>query len=371
MQKAFDIIDHDILLNKLRNLGCGVSEINWFASYLKQRHQYVLSNGVHSDLQVLTRGVPQGSVLGPSLFCLYFNSIVDTLDESLSTLYADDTEIHCSNSSFTIAQDTVNNQLVQIDRWLNQNKMIANTKKTKAMTIASRPALKKVSGLQLFLNNKSIEEVTTFNYLGLRINNFLSWNDQVSTLCQRIYPKLQFLNRVSAFLPKHITLRIYKQTILPILDYCCIVWHDCGSTLSKRVEKLQNRAMRIILHKDRGTCSQDMRNELNILSLFNRRRFLRFLLVFKIVYNVDCPSQLKNTLIFRSSLRERSLRDKSLLDIPKLSTSLGQTTFKFAAAKDWNSLPKSIRELSSYTIFKNVIYTYLQGDDIDSHICSL
>ena len=89
------------------------------------------------------------------------------------------------------------------------------------------------------------------------------------------------LSRMPAFLPRYVLLRIYKQTILPILDYCSIVWYECGPTLTKRVEKLQNRALRIILQERRTkSCIQEMRSDLNLLSLYNRRRFHRFLAIF-------------------------------------------------------------------------------------------
>ena len=101
------------------------------------------------------------------------------------------------------------------------------------------------------------------------------------------------------FLPSSVLLRIYKQTVLPILDYGSTVWHECGITQTKRVEKLQNRAMRIILHQGRRKCTQDMRDELKLLTLCSRRRFLRFICIFRLVNNMDCPIQLKDTFKFR------------------------------------------------------------------------
>ena len=126
-------------------------------------------------------------------------------------------------------------------------------------------------------------------------------------------------------------MRIFKQTILPILDYRCIIWDQCGEGNDQKLERLQNRALRIILSTSRKTCSQDMRNKLGLLSLCSS--FLRLQMVFKIVNNVHCPSQLRDYLQLRSSKHNRNLRDSLVLHILWYKTSLGQTSFKYMAAK--------------------------------------
>ena len=168
----------------------------------------------------------------------YFVYIVSSFENCDSILYADDTEIHYSDKDLSTAQTKVNPQdMTNIDHWLTQNRMIANVKKTKAMLIGSRQTIKKAEKIKIHLNNKTIKQVTTFDYLGVRVNNVLSWVPHISTLCQRAYSRLGLLNRISRFLPK-VLFRICKQTILPIIDYCSVVWHDGGSTLTRRVEKI-------------------------------------------------------------------------------------------------------------------------------------
>ena len=140
----------------------------------------------------------------------------------------------------------MNKDLKRVDKWLADNRMIPNVKKTKSMVIGSRHALKMANDIEIYLDNEILDVVTTFDYLGVRISNILSWEQHVSRICQRLYLKLGLLNRISSFLPSVILLRIYKQTILPILDYGSTVWHECGTIQTRRVEKLQNRALRII-----------------------------------------------------------------------------------------------------------------------------
>ena len=239
-----------MLSAKLRNYAFSEVEVKWISSYLTDRQ--------------------------------YFNYIVSSFENCNPILYVDDTEVHYSDEDLTTAQTKVNQDMMNIDHCINQNRMIANVKKTKAMLIGSRQAVNKVVNIEIHLNNETIEQVTSFDYLGVRTNNNdLSWEPHISRLCQRTYSRLNFLNRISAFLPKDVLLRIYKQTTLPIIDYCSVVWHDCGSTLTKRVEKIQNRAMRIILQQGRKKCTQEMRSKLRLLSLYSRRQFFRFIIIFK------------------------------------------------------------------------------------------
>ena len=212
----------------------GIRTTRWFKSYLTDRQQYVYCNGVESETRKITCGVPQGSVLGPSLFNVYYNSIADCFVHSETTLYADDSEAHCSHFSIHGAETAMNNDLQNVEQWSKANRVIANIKQTKSMLIGSRLALRKAEAenIQIHLFNNKIEEVTTFNYLGVRMTNTLPWKPHVDRLCQRSYPKMKLLNRVSSFLPTAVLLRIYKQTILPIIDYGSIIWQDCGSVLS-------------------------------------------------------------------------------------------------------------------------------------------
>ena len=170
---------------------------------------------------------------------------------------------------------------------------------------------------------------------------------------------------------QRILLNIYKQTVLPILDYGCIVWGDCGKRNAQRLERLQNQAMRIILCANRKTCTQEMRAKLVLLSLKNRRRFLRQQLVYKIVNNINCPHQLVNYLVKRSDLHNRSLRDATLLNLPKTKSAMGQSSFQYAAASDWNNLPRALRELKTLSLFKAAVFKYYIELDRKDHVCSI
>ena len=147
---------------------------------------------------------------------------------------------------------------------------------------------------------------------------------------------------------------------------------DCGKQNAQRLERLQNQAMRIILAGHHKSCTQDMRTKLALLSLASRRRFLRLQLVYKIVHNVNCPNQLKNYLVKRSQLHNRRYRDATLLDLgDTMSSAMGQSSFKFAATKDWNDLTKELRELTTISSFKTKVFKYFSELDEKQHVCAV
>ena len=162
------------------------------------------------------------------------------------------------------------------------------------------------------LDGKLLKQSEHCKYLGVYMNSCLTWNKHITYIASRVYPKLKMLNRIAPFLSQRVLLNIYKQTILPILDYRCIIWGVCGKSNSWRLERLRNQAMRIILAANCGTCSQDMRNRLLLLSLDSRRRFLKLQLAFKIVHNVHCLHQLEGYLVKMSDLHGRILKDLTL-----------------------------------------------------------
>ena len=120
--------------------------------------------------------------------------------------------------------------------------------------------------------------------------------------------------------------------------------------------------------RNRETCTQEMRTKLSLLSLYSRRRFQKLQYVFRIINNYDFPRQLIGYLVKRSERHSRSLRDQNLLDLPLVKSKCGQTTFKFSAAKDWNSLPRKIRDQKVLSHFKYKLFKYFMNTDKAAHV---
>ena len=182
LSKAFDMLDHDVLLTKLRHYGNVGTPLIWFKSYLTNRAQYVEINGTCSNLISIGKGVPQGSILGPLLFIIFINDIHRSSKEFKFITYADDTTLFSSLSSFipdsnrsmANASETINSEINKVTDWLIANKVSLNVNKTKFMVFHYYQRILEDTDIQnLMINGSSIERVSEFDFLGLTMNEFV------------------------------------------------------------------------------------------------------------------------------------------------------------------------------------------------------
>ena len=205
LRNAFDVIEHATLIRKLSKRGVSDNQLEWFKSYLQGKNQFVSYASADSEHRLITQGVPQGSVLGPTLFKIHINGITDTCTESEVVLYADDTEIHASAKDVSVAETCVNKDLASTVSCWDENGLISNHKKCEAMLIGSKHAVNNTRPLQIVLDGKPMKQCDYLKYLGIYINHCLTWSKHVTYVQSRVYPKkLKLLNRISSFLNRNI-----------------------------------------------------------------------------------------------------------------------------------------------------------------------
>ena len=266
LSKAFDTIDHSILLEKLTYYGVKNSPANLFKSYLEDRKQYVEFDDIESDMLSITTGVPQGSILGPLLFIIYLNDIAYASKMFELILYADDSTLSTTLNSFNIninadINDDINAELIKITDWLNANKLSLNVTKTKFM-VFHQPR-KKFKMPNLKLNDFQIENVDTFNFLGITIDKHLNWNAHIDKVCNKISRSLGIMNKLKNMLPITAKIKIYNSLILSHLNYGILVWgYKCS-----RILKLQKRAVRIISCKKYNAHTSPLFKNLKLLKI--------------------------------------------------------------------------------------------------------
>ena len=239
VSKAFDCVNHDILLSKLACYGVLDDSLVWFASYLSCRRQRVRLQGLFSTWGMVHAGVPQGSILGPLLLSICMNDLPSVVRGCQLNMYADDMELHCSNSDLFSAQHGLQTDLDSIEFWLRTNQLSLNVGKSHITLIGSRQKLRD-SDLCVSINGRQLSRVPSLKYLGVYIDKHLTWQKHTQYVYQRVQSRLHCLYRLC---PLSDTLlgRLYCAFILPILDYCDIVWSPSSVQYFKRLKRVHSK----------------------------------------------------------------------------------------------------------------------------------
>ena len=274
LSKAFDTLDHNILLKKLHYYGIQNVALYWFKSYLSDRQQYIDLNGTESGMLKLSTGVPQGSILGPLLFLIYMNDIHEVSDKFSSILYADDTTLDSPLCSFDILSDTntynnanvtrnINLELKNITDWLAVNKLSLNVKKTKFMIFHYRQ--RNISGYipEIKIGDIMIDRVHDFNFLGLTIDENMTWKAHTHKIANKISRSCGIINSLKNILPRTILFTLYNSMILPHLQYSILSW---GFNPGK-VSTLQKRAIRLITRSKYNAHTDPLFKKYGLLAL--------------------------------------------------------------------------------------------------------
>ena len=253
LKKAFDTVDHKILLHKLNHYGFRGVINKWFSSYLDGRTQTTQIGSHISKRQNTTCGVPQGSVLGPLLFLIYINDIQESSDKLKLFLFADNMNAIYADKNLKSLETTVNQELskFKLFDWLTANKLTLNINKTNFVIF--RPAQRKLTDhpkIMIFDNdqkkNVALECKESVRYPGVIIDNNLSWKNHIDHVAIKISRTIGLICKLRHFLPRHILLTIYRSLVTPYLTYGLIAWGQACKSHLEKLLKLQKRALRFI-----------------------------------------------------------------------------------------------------------------------------
>ncbi len=335
--KAFDKVNHHKLVTKLENYGVSFQVCAWVKQFLSNRTQQVIVEGEISEEAPVTSGVPQGSVLGPILFLFYINDLPDHL-RSKVRLFADDTILY--NTSDNIGE--LQEDLKKLEDWEKTWDMQFNALKCEHITFSRK---RKRANHQLLLHNTTIPRKTTVKYLGVLVDDSLSFTGHVTAMVNKATVALGFIQRNVKTTSQEIKARAYKQLVRPILEYASAAWDVLSSTAEKSLESVQRRAARFVgglASTDHTTSVSRLLSQLEWEPLAERRLHRR-LSVFRQMHWIR--DIVKDYLIPHSSHHGTRTHHLQYL-IPHCNTKRHQKSFFLRTGSEWNRLPSS----SSYLL---------------------
>ena len=336
--------------------------LKWFQSYLDDRKQVCCINGNMSNSRSVSCGVPQGSNLGPLLFLIYINDLPNCLSTASPRMFADDTNVSLASSTLHELENVLNQELQNLNIWLKVKKLSLNIAKTEYMIIGSRQRLNvNVDGnINITINDKPVKKVNETETLGMTIDQHLTWGRHVEEISKKISSAIGALKRIRPTITIDVANKIYKAIIQSHIDHCSTVWDGLGVTLLDKIQKLQNRAARIITQSNYHTSASNLLEELGWDNVSTRWKKQKAILMFKTLNN-RAPEYLRN--LFTDRNLHYSLRDTcGKLNLPRPRTDYMKRSFSYCGAHLWNNLPQSIRTIKSFRIFKKAIQNYYKND---------
>ena len=346
IKKAFDCLNHSLLILKLRAIGIKGKALKVLEKYLENRKQVVVVNEHTSREKAVNSGAAQGSVLGPLLFLIYINDVLNLNINSVGRLFADDAAFVVQAETYEKLYDKMSNDLSKLNSFFESIHLEMSIKKTKFMIFRFRKNLNDNIFTQIHFDGKSIDIVDTFKYLGLTVDSTLSWKAHVDAIASKIAPIIGVFKRIRYLVDKKVLMQLYYSYVHSRLIYCLPIWAGCSLELRMRLQRLQNKAIKYINFKPWLTPTSELYNY-ELLSFEKLCKYESILLIHKIVTG---QIRIDLVLLKNSQVISRNTRQSKNLRLPSFLSQKTQNSCFYRGILDYNELIKVVNILPNEKI---------------------
>lgn len=360
--KAFDTVNHSILLDKLYKYGIRGIGQQLISDYLRNRTQYVSFDNCNSRHRLITCGVPQGSILGPLLFLLYVNDIHTVSSSILPILFADDCNIFIQGKDIRNMATVLNSELQKLKLWIDSNMLSLNITKTQYMLFSHTKSYD-ASSLDINISNNKIKYVKSIKFLGIMIDSNISWELHSNYIRKKIAKGVGIISRAKKYLNNETLLILYNSFILPYLTYGIEVWGSMIKSYVTPLLILQKKVIRIITSSHRLAPSLPLFQLLKQLPIDKLYTMKLFIFMYKVEKNIF-PSVITEMFIKNEAIHEVNTRHKSLYRIPLFRSTKLQRNVRYRGVICFNKLSEIIDYNCSLCTVKKYLKSYLLNDSI-------
>ena len=364
LSKAFDRIDHKLLLAKLQYYGVRGTAYNWFYSYLVDRKHLVSISTESSSPLTMAGGVPQGSILGPLLFNIFLNDINMVSPLLKLILYADDTTLLMRDTNPDSLLQNANIEVNKIAEWFSDNNLTINYEKTCFIVFGPKIVTNKIT-CSLNISTKSIARVEDTKFLGVYITSNLNWIKHITFISNKIAKNLGIISKLRKKMPANTILLLYYTLIYPYLNYCITIWGNSPKTHLSILIKSQNRFLRILLRLKKNDHISNFFSTSNVLHLRNIYK-LRLLMLFYKLLIKTISTYFGFLLSSFLSIKTHATRSCDIFFLPKCRTTIYRNSPFYQGMLSWNSVPTTIMSSGSIHQFRHHIFKLIKIDYFDN-----